>query len=396
MDQLLLTQNVQGDTGLKKILIVATEETHIVLFDSAWISRMKQYGCEVHAACFMGKWKKRLEDLGVICHHIDFARSPFSLRTLKAAAQLIGFLRQNHFDLVHAHNPVGGILGRFAAFVTGCRPVLYTAHGFHFYHGASLSAWLLFFTAERIAAWWTDGLLVINTEDYEMARQKLGFKPNEKLFYLHGVGVELTAVSGVEKRKQIRQQLNLDDNAVVVICIAEFIARKNQQFLLASWQQNSSRFLKSHLLLVGEGAELTLRREETACNAIPRVQFLGFRDDIPDLLAAADIAVLVSHQEGLPRCVMEAMAAGLPVIGSNIRGNRDLIVHGETGMLVELGDTVGLGQAIEQLTANSELRREMGDAGRRKIADFSQQVVLSELDDVYRRYLPEWGQQSSD
>lgn len=381
---------------MKKILIVATEETHIVLFDSAWIGRMKQYGCEVHAACFMGKWRTRLEALGVICHHINFARSPFSLRTLTATIQLIRFFRRHQFDLIHVHNPVGGILGRFAAFLTGRRPVLYTVHGFHFYHGASLSAWLLFYPAERIAACWTDGLLVINTEDYKLAWQRLSFKPDKNLFYLHGVGVQLAEGSCAKKREQIRRSLNLDENAVIVICIAEFIARKNQQFLLESWRQNAVRVPDSHLLFVGEGAEFTLRRDETVRQAIPRVQFLGFREDVPDLLAAADIAVLVSYQEGLPRCVMEAMAAGLPVIGSNIRGNRDLIVHGETGLLVELGDTVGLGQAIEKLAASSKLRREMGEAGRLKVRDFSEQVVLNELDAVYRRYLPDWGQQRSD
>ena len=124
---------------------------------------------------------------------------------------------------------------------------------------------------------------------------------------------------------------------------------------------------------------------------IQRVKFLGFRNDVSRLLAVSDIAALVSWREGLPRAVMEAMLAGIPVVGSDIRGNRDLIESGGTGFLVSLGDIDALADALDRLIGNAEMRRRFGDSGRKRIALFSDEQVLMELEPIYRRYLNDRG-----
>ncbi|MBC7324291.1 MAG: glycosyltransferase, partial [Moorella sp. (in: Bacteria)] len=142
-----------------------------------------------------------------------------------------------------------------------------------------------------------------------------------------------------------------------------------------------------HLLLVGTGELKNYLEEKVKREHIPLVHFLGFRRDVPEILRESDIVTLTSKHEGLPRCVMEAMAAGKPVVATNVRGNRDLVEDGRTGFLVELGDVPGLVVALERLARNPELRASMGAAGREKIRDYSLDRVLTEMAAIYGRYL---------
>jgi glycosyltransferase involved in cell wall biosynthesis len=281
---------------------------------------------------------------------------------------------------------VAAFLGRYLAKATGQGPVLYTAHGFHFYRGAPLKNWLIYHTAERIAASWTDGLLVMNKEDFENARH-LGFLPGKNLFYVHGVGVELNCYPPSSGVGSVRVELGLGRDDMVVTCVGEFNANKNHAFLLNAWQRLSHRYGSAHLLLVGVGQDMAALQRKVEIEQIPRVHFLGYRRDVPHILQESDIVALVSKREGLPRCIMEAMAAGKPVVASNVRGNRDLVENGRTGFLVELGDVPGLGKALERLISDPELRAAMGAAGREKIQDYSLEKVTVEMADIYDRFL---------
>ena len=375
---------------MKKILLVATVEMHIMAFHIPCIRMLQNEGYEVHVATRLGPLREELEGYGVRCHHIEFARSPFTWQTIVAARQLIKLMRSIAFALVHVHTPVGAFLGRLAAYWTGTAPVIYTAHGFHFFSGASRAAWLVYGNLERVAAKWTDGLIVINQEDYQTAQTELGFVPGKNLFHVHGVGVSSKSTLP-EDRKKIRQELEISDAATVVICVAELVKNKNHEFLLRAWQQVTVKHGDVQLLFVGEGVELANLQKLVSAEMIQRVKFLGFRNDVSRLLAVSDIAALVSWREGLPRAVMEAMLAGIPVVGSDIRGNRDLIESGGTGFLVSLGDIDALADALDRLIGNAEMRRRFGDSGRKRIALFSDEQVLMELEPSYRRYLNDRG-----
>jgi glycosyltransferase involved in cell wall biosynthesis len=297
-------------------------------------------------------------------------------------------MRENKYFLVHVHTPMASFLGRLAAKLTNTKPVLHTAHGFHFYKGAPWYYWAFIYPAEYLIARWTDGLIVMNQEDYINA-QRMGFKPNKNLFLVHGVGVDLKKYKNniPFPNNGIKDELGLKERDLVISCVAEFIPRKNHIFLLKSWEKITKKFNNIHLLFIGKGKCLNNLKEYVKQNLIPRVYFLGYRNDVPKILLKSDIVVLVSKHEGLPRSIMEGIALGKPVIVSNVRGNRDLVEQGNNGLLVDLGDIDGLISSMKKLITNDKLRDDMGKASLEKIKEYDIEKVLAEMSSIYDYYL---------
>lgn len=373
----------------RKVLFVATVYTHLAAFHVPFIRLLQSWGCEVHAAASPAEGRKdEVEEAGAVCHDIPFARSLTSSQNWRAYRELRALLGRERYDLIHVHTPVAAWLTRLAAHRSRQGPVLYTAHGFHFFRGAPPTHWLLFYPAERIAARWTDALVVMNGEDLAQART-MGFVEGKNLFLVHGVGVDLAAYAPPHgAREAVRAELGLRPDDVAVTCVAEFTPRKNHDQLIAAWTEVVRKSQASHLILVGGGRlREHFERRVQRC-AIPNVRFLGFRRDVPTILQASDVLVLVSRHEGLPRSVLEAMAAGLPVVATDVRGNRDLVEDGVNGLLVRVGDVQGLAEALLRLARDPELRRRMGAAGRDKVTDYSLDRVLDEMAAIYRRFLP--------
>jgi len=381
-------REVDAPMSRGKVLFIATVYTHLAAFHIPFMRLLRDKGYEVHVAgCSAEGRKEEVEATGVTCWEIPFARSPYSPANIEASRRLSMLLRGHYFDLIHCHTHVAGFLGRCIAKATGQGPVLYTAHGFYFYRGAPLKNWLIYYTAERLAVRWTDGLIVMNVEDFEHARC-MGFVPGENLFLVHGVGVDLsryTCEGG--SGEAVRAGLGVGPDDPVVTCVAEFTPRKNHAFLLAAWSHVVEEVPKAHLLLVGDGPLNDVLRRKTARVKAKNVHFLGFRRDIPEILRATDVAVLVSKQEGLPRFIMEAMATQRPVIATDVRGSRDLVEHQVTGLLVKPQDVRGLTTALVRLLEDQQLRQRMGRAGRARIQNYSLDVVLEEIQAIYSRYL---------
>lgn len=371
-----------------QVLFLATVYSHLSHFHIPFINLLQDKGFVVHtAASIDGNHIDRVRSTGAVCWEIPFARSPYHPQNIQAFLRLRDLFRREHYDLIHVHTPVASFLGRYLAKSTHQGPVIYTAHGFHFYKGAPLRNWLVYYTAEKLAAKWTDALIVMNSEDYELA-QKIGFQPGKNLFYVHGVGVDLNEFSGISvDNGGVRSELGIDIDEPVVTCVGELSARKNQSFLLDAWALLSRRLGIGHLLLVGTGGLLDALKWRVAQERIPRVHFLGYRSDIPAILAQSDIVVLVSKHEGLPRCLMEAMSAGKPIVASNVRGNRDLVEHQKTGFLVELGDKVSLASVLETLMLSPELRRSMGILARERIQAYALDRVIRKTNMIYDRFL---------
>jgi len=372
----------------KRVLFVASVYQHLAHFHLPFMKMLQEQGHEVHAAAssILGG-KGEVVATGVTCWDVPFARSPFSPSNFRAVLDLWRVFSTTQFDLIHVHTPVAAFLGRLLAKLTGQGEVIYTAHGFHFYKGAPWYNWLIYHTAERIAARWTDGLIVMNGEDFESAK-KLGFRPEVNLFYVRGVGLDINHFAvPPTMEKEVRASLNISDSDIVVTCIAELNENKNQGFLLEAWRDLSKRHNHVQLLLVGQGEKLNYLQSRVAKEGMPRVHFLGHRRDIPQILWESDIITLVSKREGLPRCIMEAMAASKPVVATNVRGNRDLVDDGRTGCLVELGDVVGLTQVVDELVLDHELQTAMGIAAREKVQDYSLEKVIAELAIIYDRFL---------
>jgi len=368
----------------RRILFLATVDSHIFYFHLPFMELLRSLGYEVEVAAGEAGFREKIEREGFRVHPIPFSRRPLSFSNFLSFWRLLGLLRERRYILLHTHTPVASFLGRIAAKIAWVPLVLYTAHGFHFFRGASWKAWLFWYTAEKIASLFTDALIVLNEEDFEYGK-RLGFTPGESLFLVPGVGVDLQRFRNVDA--SLRRELGIKDDEVVVTCVAEFIPRKNHSFLLAAWREVTKRFGQAHLLLVGDGELWEETKRWVAQASLPRIHFLGRREDVPAVLAASDIVVLVSKHEGLPRALLEGMAAGKPLVATDVRGNRDLVEDGVNGFLVPLGDVGALAFALGQLIESKELREKMGRESLRKVEAYSLERVLQEMEGIYRKFL---------
>ena len=374
--------------GRRKVLFVATVESHLLNFHIPYMKLLQEKGYEVHVATKLGNRQQEFDEIGVIKHNVDFSRSPYSPKVFKSLEQMEKLLKEIRFSLVHVHTPVAAFVTRLACQRTNTHPVLYTAHGFHFYKGAPLKNWLLYYNMEKLAAHWTDGLITINEEDYKAA-QKFKLRKNGKVFFVPGVGVDIV---GLEQRiasidrSEKRKELGLSADAAVIITVGELNANKNHiQVLEALSKLNKTNF---HYLIVGNGKdEQKLQKAVNELLLRDKVSFLGFRRDVPELLTASDVFILTSRREGLPKAVMEAMAVGLPIIATDVRGNRDLVKSGENGYLVPVDDVEQTAMAIEQLTNSEDLRRSMGEKSKELVKQYDLQNILKEMERIYDNIL---------
>ena len=369
----------------KRAIYIASVFGHFKAFHVPFLRMLQEQGFEVWAAAGTNREQSReyLENLGVKCIEIPFSRSPYSISNIRAYKLMRKIFRESHFEIVHVHTPAAAFIARAAARGKGQGKVIYTAHGLHFYKGALLKNWLIYYTAEKIARKWTDVLTTINKEDFENGK-KLGYEEGRSLFLTHGVGVDIDKYQlPKEVRVAARRMLGIYEESVVFICIGELNKNKNQKWLLEAWKEIQDG--NCMLLIVGDGKLRSKLQTFVKERDIDKVLFLGFREDIPELLAASDVLVSVSKTEGLPKNVMEAMASGKPVIKTNVRGTRDLVKDNETGLLVAPGSGHQLAEAMVTLSKNEKLRCEFGMKGRQLIDEFSIECVLGEMNAQYWR-----------
>lgn len=315
--------------------------------------------------------------------HYDLARSPFSLRNLKAYKQLCEVICENKIDYIHCNTPVGGMLGRLAGKKCKIKKVVYQVHGFHFYKGAPKKNWLLYYPIEKWLARYTDALITINREDYEFAKNKLKLRNGGKVHYVPGVGID-TAQFHVDKdiRVEKRKELGIPHDAFVLISAGELNANKNNSAIIAALDQLKNSNI--HYILCGVGElEADLKKQAADAGLGDRVHFLGYRTDVKELYAMADCFVMPSFREGLSRSIMEAMASGLPCIVSKIRGNTDLVAENEGGFLCKPTDYCGFADAINALASDAQLCQNISEFNRTRVMDFDVAVVEEELRKIY-------------
>lgn len=377
---------------MKKILFVAHVQSHIVNFHLPFIKYFQDKGYEVYVATKLDEEKYgyiKNEYPNINWVNIDIPRSPLSLKVFSALKDLIKLMKQNKFKLVHVHTPVGGFLGRLAARLTNTGPVLYTAHGFHFFKGAPKLYWMTYYLAEKIAARWTDGIITINEEDYEIAMRK--FKSKEtQIFKVNGVGLDLNLYKTLseEEKKEKRQELSISEEEFVIIMIAELNENKNQIQLIKAIELLKEECPNIKVMFVGEGDKLNELKEEAVLREISdKVLFLGFRTDINELINISDIGVLLSYREGLPRNIMEIMATGKAVICTDIRGNNDLIKDNVNGYLVDVNDIEGTYKKIVMAIENREKLNEFGRKSREIIEEYSIHKILKDMAKIYEMYI---------
>ncbi len=323
-------------------------------------------------------------------YDVGWSRNPLAPRNFLGSAKTVRELvRQNRYDIVHVHTPIAAFVTRYAlrSLKGAERPaVIYTAHGFHFFEGGSRAGNMAYRTMERAAAPWTDFLVTINDEDTRAARS-LGL-PASQVRHIPGIGVDLTRFSEgkipLEQARAVREGLDVDPSDFMLTMIAELAPVKRHDHLLAALALTTNPAIR--LVLVGDGPlESELREKTLALGITEKVRWAGYRRDVPAILAASDALALVSEREGLPRSVLEAMAAGTPVIGTRTRGITDAVES--TGWIVAKDDVAALASAIDEAASNPDLTRQRGELARERAELFALPRIIDAYEELYREAL---------
>jgi glycosyltransferase EpsD len=372
-----------------KILYVATVSNTINAFLVPHIKKLLiEKGNQVDIACNIVQGiNPDLIKLGCKIYNIEFQRSPFKKANYKAYIKIKKLIASGEYQLVHTHTPVASFLTRLACRNISNIKVLYTVHGFHFFKGAPLINWLLYYPIEKWLSKYTDCLITINDEDYELAVNKLKARSVKKV---PGVGVDLNKFvpQKLEKKKELRKQYGYSDDDFILIYVGELNYNKHQDLLIKVVHVLKNKIPNIKLLLVGDGRLIEDYKQQVINLKLEDyIHFLGYRKDVPNLMAIADVAVSASRREGLPVNVMEAMATGLPLVVTDCRGNRDLVANGENGFVVALDDIDAFADAIEKLYNSQELRTKFGRANLEMIKKYSLENVMRCMEEIYRDYI---------
>ncbi|WP_191565573.1 glycosyltransferase family 4 protein [Metabacillus idriensis] len=373
----------------KKVLFSATVDYHFKSFHLPILKWFKEQGWEVHVAA-LGNIELPYVDQKF---NLPIQRSPFNRRNSAAFRQLRDIINQNQYKIIHCHTPVGGVLTRLAAKEARKQgtKVIYTAHGFHFCKGAPLQNWLTYYPIEKWLSNYTDCLITINEEDYQLATERrFGAGSVE---HVHGVGVDtekFKPISEEEKMKR-RKDFGFSQDDFLLFYAAEFNKNKNQQLLLNAISLLKEKLPYAKLLLAGEGTLLEECKQLAKTKGIEHmVHFLGFRNDIDTILPMCDLAVGSSLREGLPVNIMEAMACGLPVVATENRGHGELVEDGVNGWVVSNEDVQTLAEHIYSLSTDHLKREIFGSNGRILIeSQYSIKQVLEEKSKIYMKYMTE-------
>jgi glycosyltransferase involved in cell wall biosynthesis len=347
----------------------------------------RQAGFEVALACAPGEFTAGLMSEGYEVFPVPFQRS-FNLPAhLVAYSRLLALLRRHHFSVVHAHTPIAAMIARWAAARARVPLVLYTAHGFYFHEAMRPAVRQAHIWLERTAQRRADFLFTQSAEDAQTAIQ-VGISPAGRTLAIgNGVDTARFAPEQVSpsERAALRREFGLTaESGPLVIMIGRLVREKGYFEFMQALGRLKADFPTMRALVVGDALKsdhddsaAAIRAEAHAQGLDQTVIFAGLRPDVPQLLALADIFCLPSWREGMPRSLIEAMAAGLPVVATNIRGCREEVVDGHTGVLVPVRDAVGLAQGLRPLLADPALRRRMGEAGRqRAIEKFDEARVI--------------------
>ena len=372
-----------------KILYVTTISNTVNAFLIPHIKFLIQQGNEVGVAFnIVQDVHPELIKLGCEIYQIEFQRNPLKKDNLMAYQKIKNIILKEGYEFVHVHTPVASFFTRLACRNIKNVKVLYTAHGFHFFEGASKKNWAIYYTLEKIAARWTDVLLTMNEEDYHLAR-KFKLRKGNAIYKIPGVGLDLNKFSPQtpQAKSRLRDEYGYHVEDFILTYVGELSYRKHQDLIIEAVSLLKEKIPNIKLLLVG-GGELLQQYKELAntLGVEKNVEFLGYRKDIHHLMTLSDIAISTSRQEGLPVNVMEAMSTGLPLIVTDCRGNRDLVCHGENGFVVGVEDITACADAIVKLYDSKELRYVFGNENRRLIQAYSLENVIRDMNQIYSEY----------
>ncbi len=365
---------------MKKLLITSTE-LMMIQFLVPHVKYLSENGFRVEIACSdvggrMEDVRNALEGVVDAIHVLRLERSPLSSRNFLGYQDMKKLLAENHYDIIWTNEPVMGVVTRLVANKYRRRgtKVLYMCHGFHFYKGAGKVNWAIYYPIERFLSRFCDMIVTINHEDE--AQAKTFHCP--RVEYIHGIGVNTDRLRSRDLQSDIRKELNLSEDDFLVLSVGELNENKNQQVVIRAIARLNDPNI--HYLLCGKGDQREhleyLARE---LGVADRVHFLGYRKDVVDICAQADVFVLPSHREGLSVASLEAMYCGMPLITAKVRGSGDYLREDVSGFLRNSDDDKGFAEAIKTLSINKNKRELFGQRNREAVIPYCIDNVKNEV-----------------
>lgn len=377
--------------GEKRVLILASVASMIDQFNMPNIELLISMGYEVHVACNfiegntcsherIGVLKNNLMKLSVKFHQIDFKRNVMKFSdNIKAYNQVKNLVNDNKYKFIHCHSPIGGVVSRLVGKATKTK-VIYTAHGFHFFKGAPLKNWIIYYPIEKWLSRYTDVLITINKEDYNRAKNKFKAK---KIEYIPGVGLDVDKFQNVMvDKKAKRDEIGISEEAFIILSVGELNKNKNHEVVIKAIAKLNNP--QVHYVICGKGPlESYLNKLVAELGVGKNVHLLGFRLDIPEICKISDLFAFPSYREGLGMAALEAMACGLPLITSNVHGIVDYSIDGETGYNCSPTDVDSFSKYIKTLYLDIDKRNQMAAKNIEAVKKFNQFNVLNLMEQIY-------------
>jgi glycosyltransferase involved in cell wall biosynthesis len=359
------------------------------------IDGMQAQGWQVASVCSSGSYIANLREQGYQVHSLPIARGFNPFKHAVTLLRLVRLFHRERFDVLHVHTPIAALLGRIAGYLCGIPMVVYTAHGFYFHDRMHPLPKAVFVFLERLGGTVTDLLFTQSAEDAATAVEKRFLTADRVVAIGNGVDPAKFKPADMEVRARIRDTLGIPADAVVIGMIGRMVSEKGYAEFFTAAAQIAPARPEVFILAIGDrlpsdhAGSIDQPLDAARVTLGPRLILTGLRSDIPDLLAAIDIFTLPSYREGMPRTIIEAMMMALPVVATDIRGSREEVVDGETGLLVPVRDASALAAALQTLVDAPDARARMGRAGRaRALALFDESRVIARQIAEIRARLP--------
>lgn len=374
-----------------RVLHIATIDFTLKKMIADKMLELKKYNYEIDLMSDDTGMVEDVKRMGFKHIKLKMSRRIHPLQDLISILKLFKFLKSNHYDIVHTHTAKAGVIGRIAARLAGVKIVVHTSHGLPFYQGQPRMQYQLYRMLEKTASYFSDGYFSQNKEDIKHIKQMV---PRRVLVGYEGNGIPLPKLDQYPKlsedqKEALKNELGIKDEEFVFIMAARFEPVKNHQMLFEALSRIQVKNLK--VVLVGLDSQLEKIRDKAfELNVDQYLLFLGYRDDIFDLIQISDAAILTSEKEGIPRFLMESMAFGKPVLATNVLGTKELVVHGETGELVELNNYSQLAEHIEKWIKpeyKSILHRYGIKARMRIEQNFTEAIVAQRIHHFYEELM---------
>jgi len=362
-----------------KVLQLCNIDTVVNSLLKPLIDYLIQHNFDIQIVCSPGKYVNQLQNQGYSIKTIKIKRKISPLSNLRSIWQIYKFIKQEKFDIVHVHTPVAAILGRIAAKLAHVPIIIYTAHGFYFNEQMLFwKKWFYIQIEKFVGKYFTDMLFTQSQEDMLTAIKKKIIPKNKIIWISNGIDINKF---NIFPNQEFKHSLGFSDQDKIITFIGRLIKAKGIEDLFLAMPKIIKFIPNAKLLVVGAALYSVRRKINKKLISFlirDKICFIGWRNDIPNLLSITDLFTLPSYYpEGMPRSILEAMATGKPVVATNIRGCREEVIDGETGLLVPIKNTEALADAIIKILSNPELAKKMGQAGRKRVIEkFDEKMVL--------------------